>query len=274
MTIMRRMNLLAAPALLASAFAAFAQQRTASLPPGLVGVGLDQKLNQPVPLDLTFRDETGAVVPLRRFFSGRPVILSLVYYQCPMLCTLVLNGLVRSLRGIELQPGRDFEIVTVSFNPKDTPQLAAAKKGRYVEQLGRQNVDGAWHFLTGEELEIAELTKAAGFHYRFDAKSGQYAHPSAIIVLTPDGRISRYFYGVDYPARDLRLGLVEASAGKVGSKVDQILLFCYHYDPATGRYGVVVWNIIRALSYLTVVVLGLFLWKVSRRGRHRHAVGV
>jgi protein SCO1 len=238
-----------------------------SLPPELVGVGLDQKLNQQVPSDLTFRDESGSTVVLGQYLTGKPVILTLVYYQCPMLCTLVLNGLVRSLRGIGLRPGRDFEIVTVSFDSKESAALAAEKKARYVERYGSPDAAQAWHFLTGDDSSIARLTTAVGFRYRFDSKTGQFVHPSAIVVLTPQGRVSRYFYGVDYPARDLRLGLVEASAGRIGSPVDRALLFCYHYDPATGKYGVVVWGLVRLLSCLVLGMLLVFLWKMFRRDR-------
>lgn len=253
-----------------------AQTGASVTPPELAGVGIDQRLNEPVPLGLVFRDEQGRTVQLNSYFTSRPVIVTLVYYQCPMLCTMVLNGLVRSLRGVNLHPGRDFEIVTVSFDPKETPVLAAQKKSAYLKRYGSPDAERAWHFLTGDEQAISQLTKAMGFRYRYDPVAAQFAHPSAIMALTPDGRISRYFYGVEYPARDLRLGLVEASEGKIGTPVDQALLFCYHYNPSTGKYGVAIWRVIRVLSILLLAVLTTLLVVLFRRDRRdgparRHA---
>jgi protein SCO1/2 len=228
-------------------------------------VGLDQKLNEKIPLDLSFRDETGQQVRLRDYFVQRPVILTLVYYECPMLCTQVLNGLVRSLQDVSLTAGREFSIVTVSINPRETAQLAAAKKRLYTGIYGRPPAGEGWHFLTGEEQAIQQLARAVGFRYAYDAESGQYAHASGIMVLNPEGRLSRYLYGIQYPSRDLRLSLVEASAGRVGSPVDQILLFCYHYDPAVGKYGLVIMNVMRAAGLITILAIAGLVWALFRR---------
>src|SRR5258708_22062058 len=229
------------------------------LPPGLRNVGLDQKLNEQVPLDLQFRDETGRELPLSSYFASRPVILALVYYQCPMLCTQILNGLVISLRGMSLESGRDFEVVSVSIDPTETPELAARKKAEYVRRYAKSPL--GWHFLTGAEPQIKELARAGGFRYAYDPKSKQFAHASAIMVLTPTGKLSRYFYGIEYPPRDLRLGLVEASENKIGTPVDQLLLYCYHYDPGTGKYSAIVMNIVRLAGALTLLIfLPILVW--------------
>jgi len=236
-------------------------------------VGIDQKLNEQIPLDLQFRDEAGRPVTLREYFSGKPVILTLVYYECPMLCTQVLNGVMRSMQGIPMDAGKQFNVVTVSINPREKPPLAASKKRVYIGLYGRPNAAEGWHFLTGDEPAIEKLAQAAGFRYAYDPGSGQYAHASAIMVLTPGGRLSRYFYGIQYPSRDLRLGLVEASAGKIGTPVDQLLLFCYHYDPATGKYGVAILNVVRAGAVLTVLLLAVFLIVLFRRERRMTVPG-
>ena len=241
-----------------------------ALPPALAGVGIDQKLDRQVPLDLTFRDEAGRTVPLSSFFSGRkPVILALVYYQCPMLCTMILNGVESSLKAVSFDPGRDFEVLSVSFDPKDTPQLAASKKQMYLRRYGRPGTANGWHFLTGDEANIQALTSAVGFRYKYDAASGQFAHASGIMVLTPQGRLSRYLYGVEYAPRDVRLALVEASENKIGSPVDQLLLFCYHYDPATGKYGAMTMNILRASAAGFALLCGAFLLIAIRRDVRR-----
>jgi protein SCO1/2 len=240
-----------------------------ALPPQLRDVGIDQRLNARVPLELGFRDESGAPVALRSYFGRRPVVLALVYYECPMLCTMVLNGLLKSLRAINLDAGRDFEVVTVSFDPSETHELAAAKKQSYVERYSRPTAAAGWHFLTGEEEAIRKLTQAVGFRYKYDPATNQFAHASAIMVLTPDGRLARYLYGIEYAPRDLRLALVEAAAGKIGTAVDQVLLYCFHYDPATGKYSLLIMNIIRAAGAATVVALGLFMLVMFRRDRRR-----
>jgi protein SCO1/2 len=234
----------------------------------LKDVGVDQKLNDSVPLGLTFRDEHGQTVQLSRYFvSGKPVILSLVYYSCPMLCTQVLNGLDRSMEQIPLTIGKDFNVVTVSIDPTEKPILAEAKQALYTGMYGRRGAADGWHFLVGEDSQIKQLANAVGFRYAYDPDSHQYAHASVIMVLTPEGKISRYFYGISYPDRDLRLGLVEASEGKIGSPVDAILLYCYHYDPHTGKYGLLINRIIVAAGLLTVVLMTISIF-ILARGEH------
>jgi protein SCO1/2 len=239
------------------------------LPAALRNVGLDQKLNQQVPLSLVFHDEGGRETQLASYFSSRPVVLALVYYQCPMLCTQVLNGMVASLRTLSLVSGQDFEVVAVSIDPTETPELAERKKAEYVKRYARGSA--GWHFLTGAEPQIQQLASAVGFRYAYDPKTKQYAHASAIMVVTPSGRLSRYFYGIEYAPRDLRLGLVEASENKIGTPVDTVLLYCYHYDPNTGKYSAIVMNMVRLAAGLTLLILGpllIWLWRSepSRRG--------
>jgi protein SCO1 len=244
-----------------------AQQATT--PAILSKVGITQNLGAQIPPDLVFRDETGKSVRIGEFFGKKPIVLSLVYFDCPALCTEVLNGELRTMKAISLDLGKDFEAVTVSFEPKDTPALAKAKRDVYAGQYGRPESADHWHFLTGEQQSIDALTNAAGFHYDYDPSIRQYAHAAAILVLTPDGRIDRYFYGVIYPARDVRLGLVEASEGKIGTLTDHALLYCYQYDPMTGKYGVVVMNVLRAAGGLTVLILGIFMTLMFLRERKR-----
>lgn len=253
--------------LLAGAASLRAQVST-DRPQLLRDVGIDQKLNGEVPLDLTFVDETGQSVQLRKFFDGKPVVLALVYYECPMLCTQVLNGLVRSLKEIKLDAGRDFNVVAVSINPCESAELAATKKRVYAGIYECPGGEQGWHFLTGPEAASKALAASVGFRYAYDSMTGQYAHASGIMVLTPEGRISRYFYGIEYPSRDLRLGLVEASANKIGSPVDQLLLFCYHYDPATGKYGLVILNVIRAAGIATVLAIAGFMLVMFKREKY------
>ena len=237
------------------------------LPPGLRNVSLEQKLNQQVPLDLSFHDDTGRELPLSSYFGGKPVILALVYYQCPMLCTQILNGLVMSLRGMSLESGRDFEVVAVSIDPTETSDLAARKKIEYLRRYAKSST--GWHFLTGAEPQIHQLAEAVGFRYAYDPRTKQYAHASAIMVLTPGGRLSRYFYGIEYAPRDLRLGLVEASENKIGSPPDQLLLYCYHNDPSTGKYSAIVLNIVRLAGALTLLIFGSLLILMWRRDLRR-----
>jgi len=225
-------------------------------PPYLQNVGIEQKLDGRVPPDLAFVDDTGSSVKLGDYFGKKPLILNLVYYTCPMLCGEELSGLSASMKMIKFDVGKEFEVVTVSFNPKETPEMAAAKKKEFVRRYGRAGAESGWHFLTGSPDSINALTKAVGFQYQYDPRNNQYAHATAIMVLTPEGRISRYFYGVDFPPKDLRMGLVEASSGKIGNPVDQVLLYCYHYDPATGKYGAVVSNILKIGGALTILILG------------------
>jgi len=244
--------------------------KPAPLPAALQGVTIEQRLNQQVPLELTFRDEFGRPLPLSTYFSGhKPVLLALVYYTCPMLCNLVLNGMESSLKPVSLDPGRDFEVVVVSFDPRDTPEIAARKKASYLQRYRRPDTANGWHFLTGDEASIKALTSAVGFRYKFDPATGQFAHASALMILTPQGRFSRYFYGVEYAPRDIRLGLVEASQNKIGNPVDQILLFCYHYDPATGKYGAIAMNMVRFAGGTFVLILGSFLVLAWRRDWRR-----
>jgi protein SCO1/2 len=236
------------------------------LPAALQDVRIDQKLDQQLPLDLLFRDESGQQVKLGQYFGKKPVVLAFVYYDCPMLCTQVLNGMVTSFRVLPFQIGNEFEVVTVSFDPRETNDLAAAKKKVYLDYLPDKMQSGAnngWHFLTGDQASIAQLTDAAGFRYRYDEATKQFAHASAIMLATPQGKLSRYFYGIEYAPRDLRLGLIESSENKIGSPMDQLLLYCYHYDPATGKYGTVVMRVMRIAGVITLlgIVAMLFLLK-------------
>ena len=246
-------------------------QESAGLPAALRDVGIDQRLNEQLPLDLVFRDEAGNSVTLRDYFGRKPVILTFAYYECPMLCTLVLNGLLKAMRVVPLDIGKDFEVVNISFNPRETSQLAASKKANYVKEYGRPGAADGWHFLVGDEEPIRKATQAAGFRYKYLPEIGQYSHASGIMVLTPDGRFSRYFYGIEYSGRDLRLGLVEASENKIGTPVDQVLLFCYHYDPVTGKYGLAITRIIQILGTATALILATFIMLMLRRDRQAKA---
>ncbi len=238
-----------------------------SRPPILRQVGVDQRLDAQVPLDLQFRDETGATVRLGQYFGSKPVILTLVYHECPMLCSLVLNGLVSALRAVSFDVGNQFDVVTVSINPNDTPALAASKKSKYLADYRRAGAERGWHFLTGDAPAIEALTRAVGFRYQYDQEHQQYAHAAVIMVLTPAGRVARYFYGVEYAPRDLRLGLIEAADERIGTPVDQVLLYCYEYDPAMGRYSAAIMNLVRAAGLLTLVGLGTFVTVMWRRER-------
>ncbi|HYR77226.1 MAG TPA: SCO family protein [Pyrinomonadaceae bacterium] len=240
------------------------------LPNALKNVGIDQKLNEQIPLDAVFKDEQGQDVRLGQFFKGKPVVLSLVYYACPMLCNQVLNGMLGSFRQVSFNIGEQFEVVTVSFDPRETPSLAAAKKSTYIKAYNRSGAEASWHFLTGDEANIKRLTESVGFRYHWDEQTKQFAHASGIMVLTPEGKIARYFYGIDYPPKDMRLGLVEASQNKIGTPVDVLMLYCYHYDPATGKYGAVVMNIMRLAGGVTLfLIVGLLLVLRKRGGRDR-----
>jgi protein SCO1/2 len=251
------------PVVMAQALSSSAQ------PVNLDRVGIDQKLNTQVPLDLQFRDEAGRQIRLGDFFGKRPVFLSLVYYDCPMLCTYVLNGMAGAFRTLSFNVGNEFEVVTVSINPAETPALASAKKKVYLKTYGRPAAAKGWHFLTGEEPQIKALADAVGFRYTYDPESKQFAHAAGIMLLTPQGRLSRYFYGVEYPPRDLRLALVEASSERIGSPVDHILLYCMHYDPTTGKYGVVIMRVLRLAGLGTLAMLVGFVGLMAWRGRRR-----
>ena len=241
-------------------------QPASERPKMLKDVGIDQKLDALVPGDIPFVDETGKDVTIGQYFGTRPVVLALVYYECPQLCTLVLNGLVGSLETMNFDAGKEFDVVAVSFDPGETPSLAAAKKELYLKRYGRPSptTRNGFHFLTGREESIKRLTHAIGFRYQYDASIDQFAHPAAITILTPQGHISRYLYGIEYAPRDFRLALVEAADGKIGSIADQALLFCYHYDPVTGKYGFAVMSLVRLGGILTVGAFLAFVW-VSRR---------
>jgi protein SCO1/2 len=231
-------------------------------------VAFDQKLGAQIPLDLKFRDEYGNQIALGQYFHQKPVILSLVYYQCPMLCTQVLNGMVSSFLPLSFSVGKEFDVVTVSFDPRETPEMAAAKKETYLKRYGRPSGYDGWHFLTGDKASIDALTEAVGFHYAFDPKLNQFAHASGIMVVTPEGKLAQYYYGIEYSPRDLRLGLIEASKNRIGTLADQVLLYCYHYDPSTGRYGAIAMRMVRLGGAATVLLLGGFIIAMWRRDAH------
>jgi protein SCO1/2 len=249
-------------------------QRAERLPPELEGVGITERLNEQLPLDLEFTDEDGKPVKLGDYFSaGRPVLLTLNYYACPMLCTLQLNGLVEGLRGMSWTPGGQFEVVTVSFDPRETYRLARIKKQSYIEELGRPGAAKGWHFLVGKEKSIKALTESAGFHYKWNEDRREFMHVAATYVYTPEGRLSRILYGVTYLPNTLRLSLVEASEGKVGSSLDRILLYCFHYDADAGRYAPAAMNIMRVGGGLTALLIGgvlcLFWMRETRKRKAR-----
>jgi protein SCO1/2 len=229
-------------------------------------VGFEQRLNQQIPLGLTFLDENGQQVQLKQYFGSKPVILSLVYFQCPMLCSQVLNGMAGAFNGItRFNVGRDFNVVTVSFDPRDTPETAAESKQTYLERYRRPGAAEGWHFLTGKKEQIDALASAVGFRFAWDPKIQQFAHASGIMLLTPDGRLAQYYYGIEYAPRDIQLGLIQSSQGKIGNVVDKVILYCYEYDPARGRYGAVVFRILRLSALATVLVLGGFMIVMFRR---------
>ena len=269
-----RNSALIAAVVLLLAISAWAQGMTQGImsppanvrPPRLKNVGIEQHLDEQIPPNLTFHDETGKAVRLGDYFGHKPMIFNLVYYQCPMLCGEVLSGLESALRVLKFDVGKEFDVITVSFDPRETPEMAAAKKAEYLKRYGRPGAAQGWHFLTGSQASIDALTKAAGFQYHYDSKTGQFAHATAIIVLTPDGKIAQYYYGVEYAPKDLRLGLIQASENKIGNLADQVLLYCYHYDPATGKYGAMVMRIMRLSAAVTLLVLGLFMTILFRRG--------
>lgn len=259
----------------AAARAQYGRPPQSSMPVGgkpevLKEVGIEQRLNDQVPLDIALRDEAGREVRLGDYFkAGRPVVLSLVYYECPMMCNEILNGQVGMMEALAFNAGREFEAVTVSFDARETPEVAARKKQTYVKRYGRPGADAGWHFLTGPKESVDRLTRAVGFNYRWDEQSQQFAHASALMVLTPGGKLSHYFYGIEFSPKDVRLSLVEASAGKIGSPVDQLLLYCYHYDPTTGKYGPVIMNVLRVLGVATVAGVVALVLVLRRRTRGR-----
>jgi len=245
-----------------------AASEPASAKPGLLAkIGLDQKIGQSIPLDLPFTDEAGRAVTLGQYFGKRPVILVMAYYECPMLCTQVLNGLVSAVGILNFEVGREFDVVVVSFNPKEGPGLASQKKAAYLERYGRPQSAGGWHFLTGTQPSIDSLTKAIGFRYAYDEKIGQFAHGAGIELLTPAGVLAKYFYGIEFSARDIRLGIIEAANERLGTPIDDVLLLCYHYDPATGAYGAAVLTMVRAGGIATMLAFAVFLTVSLRRER-------
>ena len=235
-------------------------------------VGFDQRLGESIPLDLPFRDETGRAVVLRDYFGEKPVLLALVYFRCPMLCTQIAIGAAAGLKGIDYLPGKDFEVLFVSFDPADTPERAAEKKATTVARYGRPETAAGWHFLSGEETSIRPLTEAVGFRYAWDPTVEQFAHASGVVALTPDGRLARYLYGVEYAPKDLQLALHEASAGKIGSVAERLLLLCFHYDAALGKYTIATQRILRVGATLTVIALfGSIVWMLRREHRLKRA---
>ena len=250
-------------------------QTSSTLPPNLQNVGFEPTLNAQMPLDLPFTDENGQGVKLGEYFNhGKPVLLAFVYYGCPMLCNQVEQGVVGALKMLSFTPGRDYDVVFVSFDPREDSTMAAENKKSVLDHFQRPSTAGGWHFLTGGKDSIDAATKAANFRYNFFAKSNLFAHASGIMILTPGGRISRYFYGVEYPGRDLRLGLVDASAGKIGTPIDRVLLFCYQYDPASATYSASILKIVRLAGILTVlgIVLAILVFRrrelVAPQGAH------
>ena len=262
---------------LSSVEAQYGRPPQSSLPKGgkpdvLKEVKIEQRLNEQIPLDLAFRDESGRAVRLGEYFGKKPIVLSLVYYECPMLCNQVLNGLVGTMEALKFTAGKEYEVITVSFDPRETPELAAQKKKTYLKRYGRAEAQQGWHFLTGDKANIDRLTNAVGFNYVWDETSQQFAHASAIMVATPEGKLSHYFYGIEYAPKEMRLGLVEASKGGIGSPVDQLLLYCYHYDPTTGRFAPVM-TVIRTAGVLTVLGVVALIAVLARRGSSNKSGG-
>jgi protein SCO1 len=248
-------------------------QSSKALPPALINVKFDPQLNAQIPADASFVDETSAPVRLGQYFGKRPVVLVFAYYTCPMLCSQVEQAVVGTLKMLSFNPGTDYDVVFVSFDTSDTPDAALKKKHEALARFARPTTDGGWHFLTGTRESIDAVTKAANFSYSYDEKSKTYGHASGILLLTPDGRISRYFFGVDYPASNVRLGLVDASAGKIGTPVDHLLLFCYQYDPTKARYSATVLTVIRMGGVVTLfcMVLGFVIFRRrDHRNEHSH----
>lgn len=232
-------------------------------------VRFDQRIHEPIPLDAVFQDEAGNDVRLGDYFGRKPVILAFVYYDCPMLCNLILNGLVKALKPVKFDAGKEFEVVVISFDPRETPRLAKDKKETYLREYGRAGAERGWHFLTGEEAPIRAVTETAGFRYLYDPEKDEFAHASGVIVATPEGKLYRYFYGIEYSARDLRFALIEASENRIGTPVDQVLLYCFHYDPRTGKYGVLITNILRLAGTGTVLALAAFMLVMFLRDRRQ-----
>lgn len=247
------------------------QMSSNGLPEALQSIGIEQKLGDKLPMDVELKDEDGRAVKLGDYFSkGKPVIIAFVYYECPMLCNQVLNGLTGALKGINFDAGKDFDVLAISFDARenDKPELAKNKKAGYVERYGRQGSENGWHFLTGSQASIDQVTKAAGFSYKWDEKSNQFAHAGGIMITTPDGKLARYLYGIDYAPKDLKFGLMESAESRVGNPAEQLLLYCYHYDPSTGKYGLAILNVIRLGAIATLIGMGamaLVFWRRNKR---------
>lgn len=288
--VLHRLAILSAVLMLCFSFAAFAQKSEHynsplyapktydpsqssgnGLPEALQKIGIEQKLGDQLPLETEFKDENGRTVKLGEFFNkGRPVIVAFVYYECPMLCNEVLNGLTGSLKGISFDAGKEFDVVAISFDARenDKPDLARNKKESYMSRYGRPGTEKGWHFLTGTQASIDAATKAAGFGYEWDEKSNQFAHAGGVMVTTPDGRLSRYFYGIDYSPKDLKFGIMESAENKVGNAAEQLLLYCYHYDPSTGKYGLAILSVLRIMAVFTLLgmgAMGLVFWRRNRK---------
>ena len=227
-------------------------------------VHFDQKLNQRVPLDLPFRDEEGHVAPLSAYMKGKPVILSLIYYNCSQLCFLDTDEIVHSMKGLPFKAGNEFNVISVSIDPNDTPALAMKLKNDYMKKYGMAASSDGWHFLTGDQNSIARLADAIGYHFAYDAQQKDYAHPDGIAILTPEGKISHYFFLLDYPSRDLKFALMEAASGRIGSKLEYFALSCYHYNPTTGKYSLAVMNLVRLAGILTVVMMAVLIGSMLR----------
>jgi len=250
------------------------QMTNNGMPEALQSIGIDQKLGDRLPMDAEFKNEDGKMVKLGDYFTkGKPVIIAFVYYECPMLCNQVLNGLSGALKGINLEAGKDFDILAISFDARenDKPDLAKNKKAGYVERYDRPGGENGWHFLTGTQASIDLATKAAGFNYKWDEKSNQFAHVGGVIITTPDGRLSKYFYGIDYAPKDIKFGLMESAESRVGNPVDQLLLYCYHYDPSTGKYGLAILSVIRLAAIATLIGLGAMAFVFWRRNKRKAA---
>jgi protein SCO1/2 len=245
---------------------------TTGLPPALKEIGIEQKLNEQLPLEIELKDEDGKIVRLGDYFKkGRPVLIAFVYYECPMLCSQVLNGLTGSLKGISFDAGKEFDVLAISFDSSefDKPELAKAKKAAYMERYGRPGTEAGWHFLTGSEESIKAVTSAAGFSFKWDEKSQQFAHAAAIIIATPEGKLSRYLFGIDYSPKDLKFGIMESAENKVGNLAEKLMLYCYHYDPSTGKYGLAVMNVMRLGGIATLIGIGAMLFVFWRRGKRK-----
>lgn len=244
--------------------------QTSGLPKALQTVGIEQRLNEQLPLETKFVDENGQEVALGDYFhKGKPVVLALVYYECPMLCNQVLTGLTGALKGMNFNAGKEFDIVAISFDPKDTPAIAKAKKETYLAHYGRPETAAGWHFLTGTPASIAKITEAVGFKYQWDEQTKQFAHAGGIQIATPEGKLSRYFYGIDYAPKDIKFGVMDASSNKIGNPVEKLILYCYHYNPASGKYGLMIMNIIRLGGVATIIGLAAMIWAFRRYNRNK-----